>query len=323
MKIIEKKLGKYAVLTGYLHEYNQELPNIQEYPAILVLPGGGFRACSFREGEPVAMAFFAEGYQAFVLKYTVVTDDPNAVMADPMRDVCEAMEYIRSNRNDLLCKDGNLALLGFSGGGHLAAAVATHCDPRPDALLLGYPGIIHSDLRALDCPDIPECVDAQTPTSFLFGVHADSVTPPKHLLSFANALEKAGVPFELHIFRGGGHGLSLGTSLTSAGFASDIRPDYAMWLPMSVRWLKDVFGDFILYGLTDGRNGRFSIDKTVAQLFSDEASRKICMERMPVLAKFAEGDSAEEMTPRRINCFMTMLSAEELDAFDKELLALQ
>lgn len=322
MKVVEKKLGKFAVLTGYLHEYNQETPNIQAYPAVLVLPGGGFRTCSYREGEPVAMAFYAEGYQAFVLKYTVVTDDPNAVMADPMRDVCEAMAYIRSEGDSLLCENGKLALLGFSGGGHLAAAVATHCDPRPDALLLGYPGIIHSDLRALDCPDIPERVDAQTPPSFLFGMHGDSVTPPRHLLALACSLEKANVPFELHMFRGRGHGLSLGTSLTSAGFASDINSDYAMWLPMSVRWLKDVFGDFTLYGLNDGRNGRFSIDKTVAQLFSDEAARRICMKKMPVLAKFAEGDSAEEMTPRRINSFMTMLSSEDLDAFDKELLAL-
>lgn len=322
MKLMEKKLGKYAVLKGYLHEYDPETPNIKEYPAILILPGGGFRTCSSREGEPVAMAYFAEGYQAFVLKYTVVTDDPNAVIEDPMNDVCEAMEFIRTERTSLLCKESNLALIGFSGGGHLAAAVSTHCEQKPDALLLGYPGIVHSDLRALDCPDIPERVDKNTPATFMFGLHGDTVTPPVHMLTFACSLEKAGVPFELHMFHGKGHGLSLGTSLTCSGFTSDVNAYYAQWLPMSVRWLCDIFGDFKLYGYNDGRNGRFHIDRTVEELFSNESSRQICMHYMPVLEKFANSDAASEMTPRRINSFMTVLPEEKLEQFDSELLSL-
>lgn len=321
MKMIEKKLGKYAVLTGYIHEQEQETPNILNYPGILILPGGGFRTCSYREGEPVAMAYYTAGYQAFVLKYTVVTDDPHATIEDPMEDVCQAMAYIRSEAL-LLCKPGCLALLGFSGGGHLAAAVATHCDPKPDALLLGYPGIIHSDLRALDCPDIPQRVDAGLPPCFLFGMHGDSVTPPIHLLSFACALEKAGVEFELHLFRGKGHGLSLGSSLTSAGFASDVNAEFAQWLPMSIRWLKDLFGDFLLYGFNDGRNGLYHIDHTVEELFANEQAREICLKRMPVLGKFAAGNAASEMTPRRINSFMHVLSEEDLNRMDGELLAI-
>lgn len=322
MRLMEKKLGKYAVLKGYLHEYDSETPNIKEYPTILILPGGGFRTCSSREGEPVAMAYYAEGYQAFVLKYTVVTDNPNVVIEDSMNDVCEAISFIRTESTSLLCKEGKLALIGFSGGGHLAAAVSTHCEQKPDALLLGYPGIVHSNLRALDCPDIPERVDINTPTTFLFGMHGDSVTPPIHMLTFACSLEKAGVPFELHMFRGKGHGLSLGTSLTCAGFTSDINVSYAQWLPMSVRWLRDVFGDFKLYGYNDGRNGRFHIDRTVEKLFSDESSIKVCMNYMPVLEKFAYGDTAAEMTPRKINSFMTVLSEEKLEQFDSELLSI-
>lgn len=320
MKLIEQKLGKYAVLTGYLHEYSEETPNILNYPAILILPGGGFRSCSYREGEPVAMAYYAAGFQAFVLKYTVVTDDPNAVIADPMEDVCQAMAYIRSHEEELFCGHNMLALLGFSGGGHLAAAAATHCSPKPDALLLGYPGIIHSDLRALDCPDIPEQVSAELPPCFLFSMHGDSVTPPIHLLTFACALEKVKVPFELHMFRGRGHGLSLGTSLTAAGFASDVNSDYGQWLNMSIRWLKDVFGDFLLYGCNDGRQGKYSIDCTVETLFANQKTRQICMETMPVLANFAKGESAQEMTPRRINSFMHILPAQTMENMDAQLL---
>ena len=62
------------------------MANIQAYTAMLVLPGGGFRFCSDREGEPVAMAYFAEGYQTFVLDYTTVTKKPDATIEDPMRD---------------------------------------------------------------------------------------------------------------------------------------------------------------------------------------------------------------------------------------------
>lgn len=91
---------------------------------------------------------------------------------------------------------------------------------------------------------------------------------------------------------------------------------------MSVRWLRDIFGDFKLYGFNDGRNGRFHIDRTVEELFSDESSRKICMHYMPVLEKFVNGDTSSEMTPRRINSFMTVLSEEKLEQFDSELLTL-
>ena len=51
MRIIKKKIGEYAELTGYLHELNDETDNIKEYPAILIFPGGGFRTCSFLESE--------------------------------------------------------------------------------------------------------------------------------------------------------------------------------------------------------------------------------------------------------------------------------
>lgn len=322
MKLIEKKLGDYGMLTGFLHEYNEELPNITKYPAVIILPGGGFRTCSYREAEPVAMAYYAAGYQAFVVNYTVTSVKPNALIADSMNDVTVALDYIRANKNVLLVADGKLAMIGFSGGGHLAAAVATHGPSRPDALLLGYPGILPSNLRSLSCNDILECVDGSTPPAFLFSMHGDTITPPKHLLSFACKLEEHNIPFELHMFHGKGHGLSLGTSLTCAGFSSDINPEYGTWFDMSVRWLRDLFGDFTIYGVNDGRSGKFSIDSTLSKLFSDVQAKQICLQHMPALEKFAAGASADEFTPRRINSFMPVLTENALTAFDQALLSL-
>ena len=244
MQLIRQKIGEYAELTGYIHEPNSEMSNIHAYPAVLVLPGGGFRFCSEREGEPVAMAYFAEGYQAFVLDYTTITKKPEATMNDPMQDVQETLKWIRRNEEQYFVAEKQLALVGFSGGGHLASAVATHGPERPDALILGYPGIIHSDLRALDCPDIIESVDAQTPPTFIFSTRNDFVTPPKHPLAFAKALDEAGVGFELHIFREGDHGLSLAKPLTSGGFINQVGPVVAQWFKMSVDWLKAEFGEF-------------------------------------------------------------------------------
>ncbi|MDO4459489.1 MAG: alpha/beta hydrolase [Clostridia bacterium] len=239
MKLIYIKLGDYASLTGYVHETHKEMPNLEKFPAMLVVPGGGFRFCSAREAEPIAMAYYAEGYSAFTLEYTTVTAKPDAVMQDPINDCTAAIRYIRDHAEELCIDANKLAMIGFSGGGHLAAAVSTHCEEKPNALLLGYPGIVHSDLRALDCPDIVECVDENTPPSFIFSTRNDNVTPPVHPLSFANALMNAGVDFELHIFRDGPHGLSLAKEITSSGMDGYVNPAFAEWFGMSVRWLKD------------------------------------------------------------------------------------
>ena len=128
-------------------------------------------------------------------------------------------------------------------------------------------------------------MDEQTPPSFIVGTRADTVTPPRHQLAFASALEKAGVDFELHIFPGGVHGMSLGKSLTCSGNASYVDQEYAQWFPMSVRWLKNKLGDFTIYGVNDGRNGRFHIDRPMAELFADEQASAIVSRYLPMASQ--------------------------------------
>lgn len=247
MKQIQIKIGEYAELIGYVHEPDNEMKNIKAYPGILILPGGGFRICSSREAEPVAAAYFAEGYQAFVLCYTTVTSKPDAVIADPMEDVQQALSWLRANASGVFLEEHKLAMLGFSGGGHLAAASATHGPQRPDALLLGYPGILHSELRALECPDIIESVDEQTPPSFLFVGRKDRVTPPVHALTFVMELDKYGIDYELHIFKDAVHAMSLAKAWTSSGRKEQVDTIFAQWFDMSIGWLKRLFGEFVVY----------------------------------------------------------------------------
>ena len=319
MRIIKEKISQYAILTGYLHEPNSELGNIEEYPTVLVLPGGGFRTVSFREGAPVAQAYFAKGFHSFVLEYTTVKDDSEAKIDVPMNDTIQAIKYLRENSENYNLIANQICLVGFSGGGHLAAAVATHSEIKPNALILGYPGIVHSDLRAMDCPDICECVDSDTPETFMFGMNRDTVTPPEHMLAFANALYKNGIEFEIHMFKGVGHGLSLGTSYTCSGHVSDVNTKYAKWFEMSVQWLKEVFGDFKLYGINDGRDSKYNVDRNLQVLFSNEKAKKLCIAKMPVLAEFTNENQMIEMTPRKVNCFMKTIGEAELMELDEAL----
>ncbi|HZK39019.1 MAG TPA: alpha/beta hydrolase, partial [Clostridia bacterium] len=63
--------GSDITLTTYILDTSEEMPNMKIRPAVLVCPGGGYSFCSDREAEPVAMAFLAQGYNAFVLRYSV------------------------------------------------------------------------------------------------------------------------------------------------------------------------------------------------------------------------------------------------------------
>lgn len=321
--IIEKiNLSDNAVLTCYLHERNGELPNISSFPGILVLPGGGFRFCSFREAEPVAISFYTKGFQTFVLDYTTVTKKPDAVIEDPMEDVQLAIRHIREHEKDYLVTEGQLAMLGFSGGAHLAAAVATHCPLKPDVLLLGYPGILHSDLRALDCPDIVECVDETTPATFLFVGREDTVTPPRHALAFAMALDEHGVDYELHIFRHGEHGMSLANALTCAGDKNSVDEVYATWFPLAVSWLKDKFGEFTIYGVNDGRNGRFSIDSTVSEILQNPEATSIVKQMFAMFEMATSNPKTGGMTLRALFGYMNM-EEKTMKELDEKLLAIK
>lgn len=322
MRIIKKKLGEYAELTGYLHELQDEMDNIREYPAILIFPGGGFRMCSFLESEPIALAYLAEGYQAFTLKYTTVTEKEDATIEDPMSDAQKALEWILACREEYCIGKGQLALLGFSGGAHLAAATATHGPYRPDALLLGYPGILPSKLRALQCPDILECIDEKTPPAFLFGTREDKVTPSQNILAFAQGLEQNNIEYEVHIFRKGEHGFSLAKPLTSAGERNKVNPDTAQWFPMSVRWLKEMLGEFPVYGVNDGRYGKYSIDTKLDELLEIPEAKEMVLTCLPGLDQKLPAFARDWLTLRMLNKNQRLLTQEKLAELDRKLLKL-
>ncbi|MEV1238699.1 alpha/beta hydrolase [Nonomuraea sp. NPDC049750] len=204
--------------------------------AVVVCPGGGYSRLAGHEGADVARWLVTLGIDAYVLAYRVAGDEPGRepLHPAPLYDLRQAVRVVRERGA------GRVAVMGFSAGGHLAATFATTKDEdRPDALILGYPVIdligwsAHSgSRRQLLGPDATEeqatalsahlNVTAETPPAFLWHTAADRGVPAANSLLFADALGRAGTPYELHVFPEGKHGLGLaqGDDLAASAWPS-------------------------------------------------------------------------------------------------------
>ena len=117
--------GSEAVLEAYLpYNMTEMCREHQRRPCVLICPGGGYAMCSQREAEPVALQYLKEGYNTFVLWYTVAPKHfPHA-----LREVAASVELIHRNAEAWNCDESFVAILGFSAGGHLAALYSNAYD---------------------------------------------------------------------------------------------------------------------------------------------------------------------------------------------------
>lgn len=228
--------GSSVTLTTYIQDVSNELSNMVKRPGILILPGGGYEFCSDREAEPIALAYMAKGYNAFVLRYSL---KEASQFPRPLLDAEWAVNLIRDKSDSFGVYKDKIACIGFSAGGHLASMLGTAGTVRPNALLLGYGAFIRSPKHGWDYPT--PVADKKTPETFLFHTHEDNVVPVDTSLYFAQELRKFDIPFELHIFKEGLHGLSLGTDLVSNNHNYMINDNYSKWFELSVNWLDVVF----------------------------------------------------------------------------------
>lgn len=321
-----------VTLTAFLQQNSREVPFVSERPAVLVLPGGGYRFCSDREADPVAYAYLAAGYHAFVLRYSV-----NAAWPQPLCDYEEAMEYILAHAKEWHILPDKIAAVGFSAGGHLAAMAASTAEHRPAAAILGYPALKESFWRSQGKPDIPDAVSSvneRTSPCFLFATRTDELVPVDNTLDFAAALTRCHVEYELHIYPYGPHGLSTASpslQLQDGSFS----PRFSEWVASSVAWLKDVLGEFSSGGMTRPKvpartNGdldeTFSIRCTLACLHANEEAEK-AVEPLFARARAALARTGEENTlftrfgEMTLKDFAALLRAskEELTEIDEKL----
>ncbi len=237
------------------------ISNAAEVPrkAMLVLPGGGYsKICHDHEGEPIALAFVAKGFNAFVLNYhTAPLSDPY----QPLIDASMAMAYIRTHADELVINPHRVFAVGFSAGAHIAALLGSLWnDPvlmeksgldspinRPTAVVLCYPVInsemqndervftallgdkvTHTELRQRFSAD--EAVNAHSVPAFLVHTMTDEVVPVKNSLSFAQAMAAHGILCELHVYPKGPHGMALANANTSLGLEQFTDEAYARWI---------------------------------------------------------------------------------------------
>ncbi|MGG1617746.1 alpha/beta hydrolase [Paenibacillus sp. NRS-1781] len=274
-----------VTLTTYLLDSSPEMKNTHVRPAILILPGGAYRVCSDREAEPIAMAFLAEGYQTFVLRYSL---NENAAFPKPLNDAEEALELIRGNSKEWGVDPEKVAVCGFSAGGHLAAALGTMGRVRPNAMILAYPCILEimGGILPAPIPGIDQAVDVLTPPAFIFHTFADTLVPVDNTLALAAALDKFKIPFELHIFQNGVHGLSLAKAVTSGGLRSMKDEHVAQWFGLCTDWISNIFGEFPsdLDILPDGDIKEYSLDAQLGVLWKNPECKSLVMAALPILA---------------------------------------
>ncbi|MBQ8408125.1 MAG: alpha/beta hydrolase [Clostridia bacterium] len=251
-----------AVLEAYIHEPYAEL-QIKKRKAIIICPGGGYTNLSEREGEPIALQYFAAGLNAFVLRYSVKKKAENHT---PLIESCLAIKYLREHTDELYVDPDNVFIIGFSAGGHLAAWAGTmwHCpqvaahlkgaDPalcKPTATLPCYP-VISSDFNSRSIAilsgdqaeaaqdfSLERLVDEQTSPAFIWHTAEDAMVPVMHSVLYASALVRHSIPFELHIFPKGPHGLALCNKETWIGNPAYDAPYVEPWMSMSIRWITD------------------------------------------------------------------------------------
>ena len=253
MNRVEYHVGKASArLIGYIHEdFSSVCDTYSRRPAVIVMPGGGYSHLSAREEDPVVFPFFAEGYQVFVLRYSIGEDIP---LSSPESEAAEAVAVIRRDA-ERLRTDGRIAVIGFSAGGHLAASIACHhqlygAESRVDAAMLAYPVITmgekthegsrsmitHGDPSLLSYYSLETQTGPDTPPCFIWHTVADALVPVENSMMFASSLRRQGIPFEMHLYPEGAHGLSAGrreTGMEEQGVQS--------WLPLALSWLSRVF----------------------------------------------------------------------------------
>lgn len=277
-----------VTLTTYTQRAGGEFRRAPRRPAVLILPGGGYAMCSEREADPVAFAYLAAGFQAFVLRYSV---GKHAAWPNPLDDYEQAMALIRSRADDWGIYRDKVAVVGFSAGGHLAGVAATSARERPNAAVLGYAALGGCGTPAnTGAPAVASAVDDLTPPCFVFASASDVLVPVTNSIEFIGALAQAGISFESHIYAFAPHGFSTGVDALEDPDGLCSRAPH--WVADSVAWLGDVLGLPGEEGMGEPRCNRWltvddapilSLDCTVGHVLGCPEAREL-LEGEPMFA---------------------------------------
>lgn len=231
---------------GALGNADQDIPTLTPYlpaaetatgAAIVICPGGAYAGLAGHEGADYALFLNQHGVAGFVLKYRLGSKGYRHPAM--LNDVQRAIRLVRARANDWKVDPKRVGVMGSSAGGHLASTALTHFDAgkpdatdpverqscRPDLGVLCYAVISMGPLthqgsknNLLGKDPDPELVKLlsnelqvtkETPPCFIWHTWEDKAVKVENSLEFAAALQRHGVPFDLHIYQKGGHGMGL------------------------------------------------------------------------------------------------------------------
>ena len=200
--------------------------------AIVVIPGGGYWIEAWDlEGVDIARYLASRGYHAFVLSHRLpARTEGECKTGVALQDAQQGLRKVRGMADSLGYDQDAVGVMGFSAGGHLAGSASVHAvekdgiSSRPDFSVLVYAVTImnkdregHSgshvallgedpDPDLMQFYDLPRQVDSLTPPTILFHASDDPGVHPRNAVEYYSALIEQGVPADLRIYSGGGHG---------------------------------------------------------------------------------------------------------------------
>jgi acetyl esterase/lipase len=255
-----------GTLTTYILDNSVEIDQDRTRPLVIVCPGGGYRFVSDREAEPIAVQLNAMGFHAAILRYTVYP----AMFPIAITQLAKAVACVRENAAKWHVQSDKIIVAGFSAGGHLAASLGTLWNEafleemmqmpkenyRPNGLILSYPVITSGEFAHRDSfvallqerydelihsMSLENLVTENTPPAFLWHTFEDGLVPVENSLFFAKSLNAKKIPFELHVYPKGGHGLSLATEETRSMYdKGPLQSECQNWITMAGNWIRNL-----------------------------------------------------------------------------------
>lgn len=267
VKILQKQELTYQDIKFNLDTYwldpisDYETP--VDHPLAIICPGGAFKFLTDREAQPIAFKFNAVGMHALVLDYQLI-DDNHSVYPLALQELATTLNWLKT-QTDHHIDLSKVVLVGFSAGSHVVANFnSIMLDPEqrekiysedlsvePALNILCYPVIDMTigwpkdeDWAMKAAPDIyywqaQEHLTKHGKPTFIWQTVTDKTVPVMNSILYAQKMDMLKIPYEMHLFGSGDHGLSLGTYVTQApGNEANLNEYDVKWWELCVNWLK-------------------------------------------------------------------------------------